>query len=140
MMLLLLLQRKENRHSCGSWRSTRSPENTVDNCLKRASALPKGERFSGTQVVAGHIPHEPAPFLVHALERRLRVEVVKQQCARALLCRAFCHRRTAIHEGKLYGAIRAPEHNQAAIDNSAPAAAGQRGPAKALTARQGDGQ
>ena len=43
MMLLLLLQRNENRHSCGSCRSTRRPEKTADSCLKRASALPKGK-------------------------------------------------------------------------------------------------
>jgi hypothetical protein len=39
MMLLLLLHRKENRHSSGSCRSTLRPENTVDSCLKRSSAL-----------------------------------------------------------------------------------------------------
>ena len=47
MMLLLLLHRNENKHSCGSCRSTRRPENTVDSCLKRWSALlhvSKGEQ------------------------------------------------------------------------------------------------
>jgi hypothetical protein len=101
-MLLLLLQRNENRHSCGSWRSTRNPEKTVDSCLKRASALQKPtlrvrEREQHARSVNCSVAHALAPILIHALERRLCIEVIQQKCARVLLSSAVAHRRAAVH-------------------------------------------
>jgi hypothetical protein len=78
--------------------------------------------------------------MIQALERRLRVEVVQQQLARALLCRALPHRGAAVHRGKLHGAVHGPEQHQAARNNPAPAPTLQLRPAEALSARQSDGQ